>query len=285
MSCAATGVENNEGGGFDVIHGDHAVRLHGRTYHFLPTSAGNCGLNFFTFDSLANCTEYATTTLNNSAKGYQRIIQSFLKDIYAELMENNAICHDCEQIGQFAETYMHANSTTNALATINETTSYLDVAQITSNSAAGNRIITFHRKGERQATSLSCTDMMWEPFIYPLLFFHGERGWGADIRKTIKYTDYLIARLLCPEKIESNGEIVTLCVPNQALDRFIRSIINQQIQTEDGSNNYTDEAYLYYTERFGTALRTSNEYQSSIKALLKCFCEEVRDITQIQGFV
>jgi len=46
LCCAATGVENNEGGGFDVIHGDHAVRLHGRTYHFLPTSAGNCGLNF-----------------------------------------------------------------------------------------------------------------------------------------------------------------------------------------------------------------------------------------------
>jgi len=60
LSCAATGVENNDGGGFEHIHGEHAVRLHGRTYHFLTTSTGNAGLNFFTFDNLANCTNYAT---------------------------------------------------------------------------------------------------------------------------------------------------------------------------------------------------------------------------------
>jgi len=284
LCCAATGVENNEGGGFDVIHGDHAVRLHGRTYHFLPTSAGNGGLNYFTFDSLASCTEYATTTLNNAAKGYQRIIQPFLKDIYEELMQYNAICHDCEQIGQFAEAYMHANSTATALATLNEATSYLDVAQITSNTAAGNRIITFQRKGERRATSLSCTDMMWEPFIYPLFFFHGERGWGADIRKIIKYTDYLIARLLCPEKIEHNGVVVTLRLPNQSLDKFIRSIISQQLPTDDGFNKFADEAYFYYAEKFGDALRTSTDYRISIKELLKCFCTELRGVTQIDGF-
>jgi len=284
LCCAATGVENNEGGGFEVIHGDHAVRLHGRTYHFLTTSAGNGGLNYFTFDSLATCTDYATTTLNNTAKGYQRIIQPFLKDIYGELMQYNAICHDCEQIGQFTEAYMQAESTPNAFATINETTSYLDVAQITSNAAAGNRIITFQRKGERRATSLSCTDKMWEPFIYPLLFFHGERGWGADIRKTIKYTDYLIARLLCPEKIDQNGVSTTLRVPNQALDKFIRPIISQQLETDDGYTKYADEAYLYYAEVFGSALGSSKDYRKSIKALLKSFCLELRGVTEIDGF-
>ena len=39
------------GGGFDTIHGDHAVRLHGRTYHFLTDNQGNAGLNIFTFDN------------------------------------------------------------------------------------------------------------------------------------------------------------------------------------------------------------------------------------------
>jgi len=218
LCCAATGVDNNEGGGFETIHGDHAVRLHGRTYHYLTSSTGNAGLNYFTFDSLANCTTYATTTLNNAEKGYQRIIPSFLNNIFQELKQHNKICQECEQIGHFANDYMQTSSTVNAYATINETTSYMDVAQITSDNVTGNRIITFQRKGSHHTTSIDCTDSMWEPFIYPLFFFHAERGWGSDIRHTLKYTDYLIARLLCPEKVMQNGNSITLRVPNQAFD-------------------------------------------------------------------
>jgi len=178
LCCAATGVENNEGGGFETIHGDHAVKLHGRTYHFLPTSAGNGGLNFFTFDNLANCSNYATTTLNNSEVGYTRIIPKFLSDIYQEMKIHNRICQECEQIGHFANRYMESSSTANAYAIINEKTSYLDVAQITSDVVTGNRIITFQRKGERYTRSIDCTDSMWEPFIYPLLFFTRKEGGG-----------------------------------------------------------------------------------------------------------
>jgi len=123
LCCAATGVENNEGGGFETIHGEHAVRLHGRTYHFLPTSMGNAGLNLFTFDNLANCTNYATTTLNNAEKGYQRIIPIFLANIFHELKLHNSICQECEQIGHYAQDYMDGTATVNAIATINETTS------------------------------------------------------------------------------------------------------------------------------------------------------------------
>jgi len=123
LCCAATGVENNDGGGFEHIHGDHAVRLHGRTYHFLTTSTGNAGLNFFTFDNLANCTHYATTTLNNTERGYERIIPTFLGNIFRELKEFNTICQECEQIGYYANEYMGSNTTVDAFATINETTS------------------------------------------------------------------------------------------------------------------------------------------------------------------
>ena len=38
LSCAATAVENDEGGGFEVIHGNHAVKHHGRTYHYLTST-------------------------------------------------------------------------------------------------------------------------------------------------------------------------------------------------------------------------------------------------------
>ena len=291
LCCSATGVQNGEGGGFDTIHGDHAVRLHGRTYHFLTNSQGNAGLNFFTFDNLANCTNYATTALNNAERGFQRIIPSYLRNIFQELKIYNSICQECEQIGHFAEEYMESNTTIDAYATINEATSYLDVAQITSDAATGNRIITFHRKGSRSASSIDCTDKMWEPFVYPLLFFHAERGWGDDIRDRLRYPDYLVSRMLRPEQIEVNGNQETLRVPNQSLDKFIRSIIKQQFEECKRGNNENqndksdeDEAYLYYSRLFGNILCTITDYDKSIKALLKCFCDEMENITYIPGF-
>ena len=160
LSCAATAVENGEGGGFDVIHGDHAVRLHGRTYHFVPSSKGKGGIQYFTFDSLANCRKYATEKLNNEEKGYVRIIPFFLDNIFKELQHYNVICQECEQIGHFAREHVHDPGTRDVFATINETTSYLDVAQITSDSATGNRIITFLRKGAKKCTSIECYDEM-----------------------------------------------------------------------------------------------------------------------------
>ena len=283
LCCAATGVENNEGGGFEVIHGNHAVKLHGRTYHYLTSSAGNGGLNFFTFDNLANCTNYATRTLNDTAKGYQRIIPSFLQDIFNELKQFNAICKECEQIGTYAEEYMDSGATQNAIAIINESTSFLDVAQVTSDTATGNRIITFHMKGESKARSLKCTDKMWEPFIYPLFFAHAERGWGDDIRKSIRYMDYLISRLLCPEKIELDGEVVMLRTPNQALDNFIRPILNQQLPS-DVNNDLRDYTYHRYSNLFWVAIQNGTNYEESIALLLKCFCLEMANVTSIRGF-
>ena len=91
---------------------------------------------------------------------------------------------------------MESNTTIDAYSTINVATSCLDLAQITSDVATGNRIITFHRKGSKSASSIDCTDKMWEPFVYPLLFFHAERGWGNDIRDRVRYPEYLVSKLL-----------------------------------------------------------------------------------------
>jgi hypothetical protein len=39
LSIASTGVENDKGGGYEKIVGDSAVKMNGRSYHFLNTSA------------------------------------------------------------------------------------------------------------------------------------------------------------------------------------------------------------------------------------------------------
>ena len=282
LSCAATGVENYEGGGFEVIHGEHAVRLHGRTYHYLPSTKGQGGLQYFTFDSLANCRNYATNALNNTSRGYVRIVPSYLDGIFRELQLRNAICQECEQIGHFANDNVLNPATRDVIATINETTSYLDVAQITGDSVTGNRVITFLRKNENSASSIEPPDRMWEPFLYPLFFFHAERGWGDDIRKRIPFTQYLIARLLCPEKISENGIITLLKIPNLELDLFIRPIILQLVHCDDTEN--IDAAYKYYTATFGSALQYNECYDVNIRMVLKIFCTELITVTQIYGF-
>jgi hypothetical protein len=57
LALGATGVENETNkGGWEKIHGDHSVTLHGRTYHFLPpaqTLNPTGGISYFTFDTPA----------------------------------------------------------------------------------------------------------------------------------------------------------------------------------------------------------------------------------------
>ena len=53
LSIGSTGVENNKGGGYETIMGDAAVKMNGRSYHFLSNSGKRfSGINYFTFDGL-----------------------------------------------------------------------------------------------------------------------------------------------------------------------------------------------------------------------------------------
>jgi hypothetical protein len=52
LALGATGVDNGAGGGFEKMVGDHAIKLNGRTYHFLPKTGGSGGLQYFTFDAM-----------------------------------------------------------------------------------------------------------------------------------------------------------------------------------------------------------------------------------------
>jgi len=72
-------------------------------------------------------------------------------------------------------------------------------------------------------------------------------------------------------------------VPNQALDKFIRPIIQQQLGNgSTGSDE--DEAYHYYSKLFGAILQSSQSYEECIRSTLKCFCSELQNVTDIIGF-
>jgi hypothetical protein len=87
---------------------------------------------------------------------------------------------------------------------VNASMSYLEVAQITSTTETGERVIRFKLKAKPLETfTVGTTDHHFEPVCYPLLFTHGEKGWGCDIAKQLPFMQYLAARMLRPERILS----------------------------------------------------------------------------------
>ena len=219
LSLGATGIENGTGGGWERIHGDHAITLHGRTYHYLTTSTGMNGLKYFTYDALEAAKARGNSL--NTAQG-MRCNTQFLEQIYNELKQTNIFVKDCEQIGRLAHARMGAENTRAVYATMNQQTSNLDVAAITAENITGNAILRFKLKSSGRTSDISCSDPRQEPLIYPVLFPFGEKGWGPDLQRIYKISvnSYLASRLLMPDR-DSSGNIL----------RFLNTEGNKELET------------------------------------------------------
>eukprot|EP01035_Chromulina_nebulosa_P005495 gene5495-7462_t len=55
----ATGIDNGKGGGWERIQGPHAVKLCGRTYHYLPKSNCTGGIHHFILDKYTEALMHA----------------------------------------------------------------------------------------------------------------------------------------------------------------------------------------------------------------------------------
>ena len=103
LSIASTGVENSKPadaagarvGGYERINGPHAIKLHGRTYHFLSKPGGTAnaagitpgranGINHFTFDGLDGALSHHSSVFGESLTD-----RRFLGDIFRELQIYN----------------------------------------------------------------------------------------------------------------------------------------------------------------------------------------------------
>ena len=155
------------------MFGDHSVKLHGRTYHYLTNAGGqkSSGLKYFCFDAIDAMRQH-DNSLNSAEK--ERCNIHYLTEIYNELKAVNIIVQECQQIGWFAQ----ANTvlcrqqplSQELIVNINEQTSYLDVAAITADNITGNAIISFVPKEQSTCCSIPCYSNLQEPLLYPLLF-------------------------------------------------------------------------------------------------------------------
>jgi len=156
LAMGATGVDNGKGGGFENnMHGDHAVKLNGSTYHFIPpayssTTEPSGGLSYFIFDAQAAMLSHANLRNNgNNGIGTDRIDESVLMQLYDDLRTKNYLCQELLQIGQHVN---NAERSRHLTADINASITYFEVAQITDDAVSGNRILRIQLK---DATSTS----------------------------------------------------------------------------------------------------------------------------------
>jgi hypothetical protein len=175
MCCSgALGIDNEDNSsGWEHMFGDHSVKLHGRTYHYLTNAGGHksSGLKYFCFDAVDAMRQHGSSL--NSVQNDRCNIQ-ILTEIFNELKSCNKIVQECSQIGWFAETnramYSQQPLCQEVIIQINEQTSHLDVAAITADNITGNAIISFVPKGQATCCSIPCYSHLQEPLLYPLLF-------------------------------------------------------------------------------------------------------------------
>jgi len=141
--------------------------------------------------------------LNQYGGGEQnlRIYTNFLELLYIELKSVNILVNEIETIGkEISDNEYSLGDTPNFILSLNARTSHFDIASISSTEASANRILKIRRKGSSTTTTIQVTDCKLEPLSYPLLFPFGENGWGDNIRKSIRFTSYLLSRMLMGEK-------------------------------------------------------------------------------------
>lgn len=200
LSLAAVGIENESGGKWDEIHGVHAVRLSGRTYHKFHSSEGRGGLQYFIF-----CAEEMA---RNHALQFN-LDDNILAEIFKLLNGINSFCQECRQIGTLADITAYAHeydrdiyaSIEEMTTDINVVTHHLDVSAIVSDKLDGQHVLQIHKKNSTKTTSIHAGDSQYEPLSYPILFPYGENGWGTDSGRihNISFDKYLISRMLKPE--------------------------------------------------------------------------------------
>jgi hypothetical protein len=213
LSIASTGVENDKGGGYEKIVGDSAVKMNGRSYHFLNTSARKLsGINYYTFDGLEDAKSHVEL-LNNSTRDdrYKKKLEiGFLTTIFQDLKEINPFAQELQWIGRGLKRHLHqqdsvvnVNDVQHLTASLNVQTSTMEVGCMLSDESEGNIVYKFNVKGMSHTIS-SASDVV-EPLCYVLLFPFAEKGWSRDISKSVGFMSYMCSRFKMPERTYSSS--------------------------------------------------------------------------------
>jgi len=204
LFAAGTGVDNGKEGGYEKFHGmDAAVKIQGRTYHFLSEATQGHGLNYFTFENEAGVEKHANDIISWKTKKAKVevvlakseffffcfcvplcIYNVVCLALFHCLKRNNLFAQECRLVGLTIDRDMGNDRTFKGLqelrTKINFSSRTLEVGSIISDeSRNGPMQLRYRLKGEPKC-ALSTSNLV-EPLVYPLFFPFSERGWGAEL--------------------------------------------------------------------------------------------------------
>ena len=212
LSLGGVGIDNERmTTGWDVIMGAHSVRLSGRTYHYIPASNTRGGIQYFLHDG---------RNVELAAHGRERDVDvPTLEKLFGYLQQNNPLCLEYRAIGTMAKWEMGQKDATtfsqeelnDLIPQLNRETVEFDVSSIMIDRSTGNHVLRVALKGSGGGgfTDIKAESELFEPIGYPVLFPHGEKGWGQEFQiirngdgteLKISLLDYLASRMLMPEK-------------------------------------------------------------------------------------
>jgi len=173
--------------------GDQCVFMNGRVHHYMriaSSTAQNCGISYFIFDDIAS--------LAGSADA-QDVNPQILLDICKGLREENPYCNELRFLGAAAQ------ERAEGIAVIPRMPDQLshphfDVCSVMNNRQTGEMRLQVETHTNR--VSNICLDSEEvEGLCFPLLHCHGEPGYTNDIKSHMSPDEYVMARLLRPEKL------------------------------------------------------------------------------------
>jgi hypothetical protein len=198
LAMAATKVCNYTGrGGFtNRGPGNHCVTLSGRVHHFfLKVSSSNpqsCGLSYFIFDNSA--ARLCSSEAGNVNKNILNIIANGLK-------RENPYCKDLQNLGmRVREGILIPDA--NVFPRMADQPAWKSMTILSVMNCRWTGTTTLQvTTTDGSISNVSIDSEMVEGLCFPVLFTHGEPGYTNDLKSNLSPTDYIMSRMLMPEKI------------------------------------------------------------------------------------
>jgi energy-coupling factor transporter ATP-binding protein EcfA2 len=284
LSIASTGIDNGRTHRFEQIAGDSAVKLNGRTYHYIRNVNGNHhgALRYFTFDDTEELANHAQF-LNGDNHLNPVVRVNDLEELFQQQKLDNVYVHDIQQVAQRIGNFthlltnnivydQHSHTWVNAqsiVATTNTAMARMNISGFSADNATGNLEFRYALKGQHgviQNNTLGPTDPNVEPLCYPLFHWYGEQGWSPkcriyDVSRKLPFMDYLACRLHMAEQNDDR-----FLFPNQngnliRVNRFqIMSRLMQHYVVENVSRAL-DYRLDWHRKRQGEIF---NDYQTTL---------------------
>ncbi len=218
VALAATVVcnYNNTNGYTRHGHGPQSVFMNGHAHHYIRITSStmqNCSISYFIFDDIAS--------LAGSAER-QNVNPTILSDICQGLKNENTYCHDLRFLGVEARQRAEGNI---VIPRMVDQVQHFDVCSVVNIRQTGVMMLQV-RTHNGNVSDINMNSEKVEGLWFPLLFPHAEHGYTNASKSRLSPDEYVMARLLRPEKI--GGQYMTaitahepyLCIDSQTGEPF-----------------------------------------------------------------